>query len=403
MSIKQFFSSGSKSRMALLAVASFSVVALGWHLVRGTPAEAAPAHGKDGKGSGDGVVVESALTRRSDVPVYLNGLGTAQAFYTARITSRVDGQLESVAFTEGQLVHKGEVLARIDPRPFQAAFDQAAATREKDVAQLTNAKRDLERYQTLEPDHLASRQQIDTQKALVTQLEAQIQADAAAAENAKTQLSYASITSPIDGNTGIRLVDPGNIVHAADANGIVVVTQVQPISVVFTLPEDVLSQVSGALSGGKVQVVALSRDGKTELDRGTLALVDNQIDPTTGTAKLKATFPNASRKLWPGEFVNARVLVRTEQGALTIPAAALQRGADGPFTYVVKPDSTVEVRKLQTEGESGDVAVVRSGLNDGERVVTSNQFRLQAGTHVKVAAMGRGTMAQVSEFARATP
>jgi len=403
VSIKQFFSSGSKSRMALLAVASFSVVALGWHLVRGTPAEAAPAHGKDGKGSGDGVVVESALTRRSDVPVYLNGLGTAQAFYTARITSRVDGQLESVAFTEGQLVHKGEVLARIDPRPFQAAFDQAAATREKDVAQLTNAKRDLERYQTLEPDHLASRQQIDTQKALVTQLEAQIQADAAAAENAKTQLSYASITSPIDGNTGIRLVDPGNIVHAADANGIVVVTQVQPISVVFTLPEDVLSQVSGALSGGKVQVVALSRDGKTELDRGTLALVDNQIDPTTGTAKLKATFPNANRKLWPGEFVNARVLVRTEQGALTIPAAALQRGADGPFTYVVKPDSTVEVRKLQTEGESGDVAVVRSGLNDGERVVTSNQFRLQAGTHVKVAAMGRGTMAQVSEFARATP
>src|SRR6185369_14615313 len=164
--------------------------------------------------------------------------------------------------------------------------------------------------QTLEPDHLASRQQIDTQKALVTQLEAQIQADAAAAENAKTQLSYASITSPIDGNTGIRLVDPGNIVHAADANGIVVVTQVQPISVIFTLPEDALSQVSGALSGGKVQVVALSRDGKTELDRGTLALVDNQIDPTTGTARLKATFPNANRKLWPGEFVNARVLVR---------------------------------------------------------------------------------------------
>ena len=406
MSIKQFFSSGSKSRMALLAVASFSLVALGWHLVRGSPAEAAPAHSKEGKG-GDGVVVESALAHRSDVPVYLNGLGTAQAFYTARITSRVDGQLDSVAFTEGQLVHKGEVLARIDPRPFQAAFDQASATREKDVAQLTNAKRDLERYQTLEPDHLASRQQIDTQKALVTQLEAQIQADAAAAENAKTQLSYTSITSPIDGNTGIRIVDPGNIVHATDANGIVVVTQVQPISVVFTLPEDVLSQVSTALAGGKVQVVALSRDDRTELDRGTLALIDNQIDPTSGTARLKATFPNASRKLWPGEFVNARVLVRMEQGALTIPAAALQRGADGPFTYVVKPDSTVEVRKLQTDGESGDVAVVRSGLNDGERVVTSNQFRLQGGTRVKVAmeqgVPARGAMAQASEFARATP
>lgn len=401
MSIKQFFSSGSKSRTAVLAVAAFSLVALGWHLVRGSPAEAAPAHGKEGKG-GDGVVVESALARRNDVPVYLSGLGTAQAFYTARIASRVDGQLESVAFTEGQLVHKGEVLARIDARPFQAAFDQASATREKDVAQLGNAKRDLARYQTLEPDHLASQQQLDTQKALVTQLEAQIQADAAAVENAKTQLGYTTITSPIDGNTGIRLVDPGNIVHATDAGGIVVVTQIQPISVVFTLPEDVLSQVSGALAAGKVQTVALSRDGKTELDRGTLALIDNQIDTTSGTAKLKATFPNANRKLWPGEFVNARVLVRTQQGALTIPAAALQRGSDGPFTYVVKPDSTVEVRKLQTDGETGDVAVIRAGLQDGERVVTSNQFRLQAGTHVKVAA-DRGTMAQASEFARATP
>jgi membrane fusion protein, multidrug efflux system len=402
MSIKKFFSSGSKSRTAVLAVAAFGVVALGWHLVRGSPAEAAPVHGKDGKG-GDGVVVQSALASRSDVPVYLSGLGTAQAFYTARIASRVDGQLESVAFTEGQLVHKGEVLGRIDARPFQAAFDQASATREKDVAQLANAKRDLDRYMSLAPEHLASQQQIDTQKALVTQLEAQIQADAAAVENAKTQLGYTTITSPIDGNTGIRLVDPGNIVHATDAGGIVVVTQIQPISVVFTLPEDVLSQVSGALASGKVQVVALSRDDKTELDRGTLALIDNQIDPATGTAKLKATFPNTTHKLWPGEFINARVLVRTEQGALTIPAAALQRGADGPFTYVVKPDSTVEVRKLQTDGESGDVAVIRSGLQDGERVVTSNQFRLQAGTHVKMAAMEHGAMAQASEFARATP
>lgn len=403
MSIKPFFSSGSKSRIVALAVVSLSLVALGCYLVRGAPAEAAPARGKGGNGGGgDGVPVESALASRKDVPVYLNGLGTAQAFYTARITSRVDGQLDSVAFTEGQLVHKGDVLARIDPRPFQAAYDQAVATREKDVAQLANAKRDLERYQSLEPEHLASRQQIDTQKSLVRQLEAQIQADAAAVENTKTQLGYTSITSPIDGNTGIRLVDPGNIVRAADANGIVVVTQIQPISVLFTLPEDVLSQVSGALAGGKVPVVALSRDGRTELDRGTLALVDNQIDPATGTAKLKATFPNASRKLWPGEFVNARVLVRTEHNALTIPAAALQRGADGPFTYVVKPDSTVEVRKLQTDGENGDVAVIHSGLRDGERVVTSNQFRLEAGTRVKVD-MQRGTVAQASELARVTP
>jgi membrane fusion protein, multidrug efflux system len=402
MSINQFLSSTRKSRWALLAVASLGLVALGLHLVRGSPAEAAPVKASKGGGKGDGVVVESVVASRTDVPIYLSGLGNAQAFYTARITSRVDGQLQDVAFTEGQLVHKGEVLARIDPRPFQAAFDQASATKEKDVAQLANAKRDLERYLTLEPEHLASRQQIDTQKALVTQLEAQIQADAAAVESAKTQLSYTSITSPIEGNTGIRLVDPGNIVHSSDATGIVVITQVQPISVVFTLPEDTLSQVSAALAAGKVQVVALSRDGKTELDRGTLALVDNQIDATTGTAKLKATFPNTTRKLWPGEFVNARVLVRTQQGALTIPSAALQRGPDGPFAYVVKSDNTVEVRKLQTDGENGDVAVVRSGLQDGERVVTSNQFRLQAGTRVKLAP-NAGTVAQVSEFARATP
>ena len=401
MSIKQFISSSSKTRLALLGVASLALVALGWHLVRGAPAEAAPAH-REGKG-GDGVVVDSAVARRADVPVYLNGLGTAQAFYTARITSRVDGQLQDVAFTEGQLVHKGEMLARIDPRPFQAVFDQASATREKDVAQLANAKRDLDRYLSLEPDHLASRQQIDTQKALVTQLEAQIQADAATVESAKTQLGYTSITSPIDGNTGIRLVDPGNIVRATDAGGIVVVTQVQPISVVFTLPEEALSQVSGALAAGKVQVIALSRDDKTELDRGTLALVDNQIDTTTATAKLKGTFPNASRKLWPGEFVNARVLVRMERGALTIPAAALQRGADGPFTYVVKADSTVEVRKLQTDGENGDVAVIRAGLTDGERVVTSNQFRLEAGTRVKASTKPAARVAQFSELARATP
>jgi membrane fusion protein, multidrug efflux system len=403
MSIKPFLSSTSKSRLALLVVVSLGLVALGWHLVRGAPAEAAPAQTKEGKGKGgDAVVVETAVAQRKDVPVYLSGLGNAQAFYTARITSRVDGQLQDIAFSEGQLVHKGEVLARVDPRPFQAAFDQASATREKDVAQLANAKRDLDRYLSLEPEHLASRQQIDTQKALVTQLEAQIQADAAAVENAKTQLSYTNITSPIDGNTGIRLVDPGNIVHASDATGIVVVTQVQPISVVFTLPEDTLSQVSASLAAGKVQVVALSRDDTTELDRGTLALIDNQIDQATGTAKLKATFPNASHKLWPGEFVNARVLVRTEHGALTIPSAALQRGPDGPFAYVVKSDNTVDVRKLQTDGENGDVAVVRSGLQDGERVVTSNQFRLQAGTHVKLMQKA-SAVAQASELARATP
>ena len=407
MSILQIVSSGGNTRRALLGVASLAVVALGWHLVRGSPAVAAPAQGKEGRG-GDSVVVESALARRADVPVYLDGLGTAQAFYTARITSRVDGQLQDIAFTEGQPVHKGDALARIDARPYQAAFDQASAARQKDIAQLANAKRDLDRYVSLEPQHLASQQQLDTQRALVTQLEAQIQADEAAVSSARTQLSYTSITSPIDGHTGIRLVDPGNIVRASDATGIVVVTQVQPISVVFTLPEEALGAVNTALTAGTVEVMALSRDGKAELDRGKLALIDNQIDPTTGTAKLKATFPNARRSLWPGEFVNARVLVRTERGAVTIPAAALQRGPSGPFAYVVKADSTVEVRNIQTDGENGDLAVVRSGIRDGERVVTSNQFKLQPGSHVKVLS-NRGAVAQGSaasqsnELARATP
>jgi len=386
-------------RAVLIGATSLLFLGLGWHLVRGERAEAAPK-GK-GRGGDDTVVVESAVATHADVPVYLEGLGSVQAFYTAKITSRVDGQLEDIAFVEGKPVHKGEVLARIDPRPYQAALDQAEATRQKDVAQLANARRDLDRYTSLEPSHLASRQQLDTQKALVTQLEAQIQADQAAVDNARTQLGYTSITSPIDGRTGIRMVDPGNIVRATDAGGIVVVTQVQPISVVFTLPEDSLASVSAALAAGRVEVAALSRDGKTELDRGTLALIDNEIDPTTGTARLKATFPNAKNTLWPGEFVNARVRVRTQYDALTIPSTALQRGANGPFAYVVKPDSTVEVRSLKTDGEEGDVTVVSAGLRDGERVVTSNQYRLQAGAKVKMQP-NPGTVAQAAEFANAT-
>lgn len=384
-----------RTRAVILSVGSLILVALGWHLVRGQSAVAAPIGAKAG---GDGVVVHSALAQRADVPVYLQGLGSVQAYYTAKITSRVDGQLQDISFVEGKPVHKGDVLARIDPRPYQAALDQATAARQKDIAQLTNARRDLDRYLSLEPQHLASRQQIDTQKALVTQLEAQIQADAAAVDNARTQLSYTSITSPIDGRTGIRQVDPGNIVRAADATGIVAVTQVQPISVVFTLPEEALNTVNTALSAGQVKVTALSRDGKTDLDDGTLALIDNEIDATTGTARLKATFPNAHNSLWPGEFVNARVLVRMEKGALTIPSTGLQRGANGPFAYVVKPDSTVEIRQLLTDGENGDLVVVREGLKEGERVVTSNQYRLQAGTKVKLAPE-YGAVAQASEFA----
>ena len=328
------------------------------------------------------VAVDVVEVKRADVPVYLDGLGTIQAFNTVTVTARVDGELQKVAFEEGRTVNKGELLAQIDPRPFQAALGQAIAAKAKDEAQLQSARADLERYLTLAPENLASKQILDAQRAAVAGLEAQIKGDQASIDNAQTQLQYTSITSPIQGRTGIRRVDAGNNVHATDTSGIVVVTQLQPISLIFTLPEDALATVGGALSAGPVTVAAMSRDGGTELDRGTVSLIDNQIDQTTGTIRIKAVFPNTQNKLWPGQYVDARVLVRTERNVLTIPAAAVQRGPNGMFTYVVKSDSTVEVRPLKVGEESGSVYVVQEGLSDGDRVVTSNQYRLQPGAHV---------------------
>jgi multidrug efflux system membrane fusion protein len=332
------------------------------------------------------IAVDTAAVTHADVPVYLSGLGTVQAFYTVTVTARVDGELQKIGFTEGQTVHKGDLLAEIDPRPNQAAYEQALATKVKDAAQLANAKRDLERYTILQPQDLASKQTVDTQRATVDQLNAQLQVDQAVIDNARTQLDYTRIVSPINGRTGIRLVDPGNIVHAAATTGIVVVTQVQPISVIFTLPEEDLVAVNAALSAGPVIVTTVSRDGGTELDQGTLSLVDNEIDQTTGTARLKATFSNLHNTLWPGQYVNARVLVRTDRNVLTLPTAAVQLGPNGPFTYVVKSDSTVEVRQLKIGDESGGLTVVNTGLALNEHVVTSNQYRLQAGVHVRAAA-----------------
>jgi multidrug efflux system membrane fusion protein len=329
------------------------------------------------------IAVDTATAKHSDVPIFLQGLGTVQAFYTVTVTARVDGEIQKVGFTEGQTVHKGDLLAQIDPRPNQAAYEQAVATKAKDAAMLANAKRDYDRYILLQPQDLASKQTVDTQRATVDQLTAQVQVDQAVIDNARTQLDYTRITSPIDGRTGVRLIDPGNIVRAAGTAGIVVVTQVQPISVVFTLPEEDLGTVGGALALGPVQVTTLSRDGDAMLDQGTLALIDNQIDQTTGTARLKATFPNTRNTLWPGQFVNARVLVRTERNVLTLPSSAVQLGPNGPFTYVVKDDSTVEVRPLELGPESGGLTVIKKGIALNERVVTSNQYRLQAGVHVR--------------------
>lgn len=331
------------------------------------------------------VQVDAALVTRSNVPVYLDGLGTIQAFYTVKVTARVDGELTKVAFTEGQQVKRGQLLAQIDPRPLQAALDQARATLAKDEAQLGDARKGLARYVILEPKRLASQQTVDTQRALVAQLKAQTQADEAAIENATTQLSYTRITAPIDGRTGMRLVDPGNIVRSTDTGGIVVLTQLQPITAIFTLPEDTLAAVADAMSRGQVSVEAASHDedGKA-LDRGTVQLIDNQIDQTTGTIRLKAVFPNPKLALWPGQFVNLRLLVRTDANALTIPAAALQRGPQGTFVYLVRPDSTVTAQPITVANNSETIAIVTKGLEAGEQVVTSNAFRLQPGTRVRV-------------------
>src|SRR5882757_2469424 len=364
-------------KRALIGGLTLALLIIAWRTLIYKPADAAT------RTSPPAIAVDTAAANHTDVPIYLQGLGTVQAFYTVTVTARVDGELQKVGFTEGQEVRKGDLLAQIDPRPNQAAYEQAVATKAKDAAMLENARRDVVRYALLQPQELASKQTVDTAQALLNQLQAQVQVDQALIDNARTQLDYTRITSPINGRTGIRLVDPGNIVHAAGTTGIVVVTQVQPISVIFTLPEEDLSTVGAALAAGPVKVTTLSRDGKTELDQGTLTLIDNVIDQTTGTARLKATFANTRNTLWPGQYVNARVLVRTDRNALTLPTSAVQLGPNGPFTYVIKSDSTVEVRPLKLGNESGGMTVIQSGIALNERVVTSNQYRLQSGVHVR--------------------
>jgi multidrug efflux system membrane fusion protein len=364
-----------KQRRIIIAVAALAAVVLAWLWLRPQARTAGNAPAP--------VAVDVATVQQADVPVYLEGLGTVQAFYTVTVSARVDGQVEKIGFTEGQDVKTGALLAQIDPRPFQAALGVAVATRDKDRAALANAHLDLQRYELLAPEDLASKQTVDTQKALIAQLTAQLKSDAAAIDNARTQLDYTSIRSPIDGRTGIRQVDPGNNVHAADSAGIVVVTQIEPISVIFSLPEEAFARLSAALQRGPVPAVALSRDGREQLDEGTVALIDNQIDQTTGTLRVKATLPNRQRTLWPGEFVNMRVLAQVQRQVLTIPASAIERGPDGLFTYRVQANSSVAVAPITTGATSNDVVVVESGLKAGERVVASNQYRLQPGARIR--------------------
>ena len=342
------------------------------------------------------VPVHVATAAVADVPISVNGLGTVRASNTVSITSRVDGALDHVLFTEGQDVKRGDLLVGIDPRTFQAALDQAKAKTQQDEAALANARLMLSRFAQLVGRGYSTQEQYDTQQSTVRQLEATVAQDNGAVANAATQLSFTEIRAPIDGRTGIRLVDVGNIVHA-NATNIVVITQLEPIDVLATLPEDDLPAVLSALRAGPVQTVAMSRDGAAQLDVGTLSLADNQIDPKSGTVQLKATFPNKEEKLWPGQFVILQVRTRVAKNAIVVPSGAIQRGQNGFFVYVVDSRERAELRPVTTGQIAGGRSIITHGLAAGERVVTTGQYRLAPGVPVTAtqaqappAAVGQG-------------
>jgi membrane fusion protein, multidrug efflux system len=331
------------------------------------------------------IPVVAAHARIGDIGVYLTGLGTVTALKTVTVRTLVDGQLVTVAFKEGQAVRANELLAQVDPRPFQVQLEQAEGQAAKDAATLANARVDLKRYQALVEQQAVPRQQLDTQVSLVQQLEATLKSDQAAIDSARLNLTYARITSPITGRIGLRLVDPGNIVHTTDLNGLAVITQRRPIAVVFTLPQDNLPDVQRQLNTGRpLAVDAYDRDLRTKLATGSLSAIDSQIDPTTGTIKLKATFDNDDEALFPNQFVNARLLVRTIQHAIIVPAAAIQRGPQKTFVYVVTPGNTVESRDVSVSLTEDDQSVVAGGLAAGDVVVTDGADRLQPGASVRV-------------------
>jgi multidrug efflux system membrane fusion protein len=350
-----------------------------------SPSQPASAEQQGGRGQGGGAIsVGTVPVLKKDVPFYLTGLGSVTALNTVTVHTRVDGEIMRVAFKEGQFVHAGDTLVEIDPRPFEVALDQAQGQLAKDIASQNDAKVDLGRYQTLWQEGVIARQQLDSQQATVGQFDGAIQSDQAQIANAKLQLTYSHITAPISGRVGLRLVDSGNIVHATDTNGMLVITEVQPISVIFTLPEDNLQQVVEQMKSRQLPVEAYSRDNNAKLADGILQTIDNQIDQTTGTIRFKAQFENRDLSLWPNQFVNIRLFLNVKKDALVIPSAAVQKGAQESFVYVIKPDNTAEYRAVQVDFSQGNDSVIRQGLKPEEQIVVDGQDKLQDGTHVVV-------------------
>jgi membrane fusion protein, multidrug efflux system len=371
-------SGGARWVLLLLGLALLGGV--GWY-VRGRmrPAATGPAPAA----SADRVVpVQTAPVVQRDVPVYLEGLGNVIPIASVQVRTQVDGRLDSVAFKEGQKVKRGDLLAQVDPRPFLIQLHNAQAALTKDSAQLRNGQLNLERYKTLRQQNLIPQQQVDDQQTLADQYVGAVAADQAAVESAKLNLDYARIVSPIDGVVGVRQVDPGNLVHASDATGIVVVTQLDPIAVLFTLPQDDLAAVSTEMAKGPLVVDAMSREGDKKLSSGKLTVIDNQINTTTATIRLKATFDNPDRVLWPNAFVKARITLSTRKGAIVVPAPAVQKGPQGMFAYVAAADKTAQMRPIEVDITVGDFTIVTKGLQPGEQVVTDGQAQLRPGAKI---------------------
>ncbi len=370
-------------RLIALVLVGALVAGVAYYITQQQTQKKANTGGRFGRTDGP-VPVLVAPAKLAEVPVYLDGVGTSKALNTVLVRAQVDGILLSVNYTEGQDVKKGDVLAVIDPVTFQAQLDQQVAKKALDEAQLANARLDLDRYVKLVVTNAGNKQQADTQKALVAQLEAQVKIDQGMIDNARAMLSYTKITAPIDGRTGIRQVDEGNIVHAADTTGIVVITQLRPIAILFTLPQQQLAEVNKAFAKGALSVEAMAPDNIAVVDRGALQVVDNQVDPTTGTVKLKAQFPNPDLQIWPGQFINVRLLIDTLHQVVVVPTASVQRGPNGTFVYVVKEGDTVGVRNVTVAQQDDTEAVITDGLKADERVVTTGFARLADNTKITI-------------------